>query len=247
MQAFLLALQLMTRLPVKLDKSVYADERLAGRSVLYYPVVGLVIGLVLVAVSYLLTGLGLQEDSLLLAALVLAVWVFITGALHLDGLGDSADAWLGGYGDPQRTLEIMKDPYCGPAAVVSIGLVLIVKFSALVEINNEYWVGLILTPVLARASVIALFMTTSYVRKNGMGELAALNIPGQQAWFVLMMVVVACFLITGLKAFWIILFVAMLFYFLRQLMLQRIGGMTGDTAGALIEVIETCVLVIVIL
>jgi adenosylcobinamide-GDP ribazoletransferase len=57
------------------------------------------------------------------AALVLILWVWSTGALHLDGLADSADAWVGGLASRERTLEIMKDPRSGPAAVTAIGLV----------------------------------------------------------------------------------------------------------------------------
>ncbi len=62
-----------------------------------------------------LTALLASAPAWPVAVLVLAVWVGLTGALHLDGLADSADAWLGGYGDRARTLAIMKDPYCGPA------------------------------------------------------------------------------------------------------------------------------------
>ena len=244
MQAFLLATQLLTRLPVKLDASAYADQQLAGRSVLYYPLVGIIIGFILVITNYLLTTTGLQQDSLLLAGLILTVWVLITGALHLDGLGDSADAWLGGYGDQQRTLDIMKDPYCGPAGVVSIGLVLIIKFSALVELDSLNWAILIIAPMLARAAVIVLFMTTPYVRKNGMGELAALNIPARQTWFVLSAAALLVLYLVGMTGFWILLLISVVIYFLRYLMLQRIGGVTGDTTGAMIEVIETVVLVV---
>jgi adenosylcobinamide-GDP ribazoletransferase len=57
----------------------------------------------------------------MLAALLLAVWVLLTGGLHLDGLADTADAWIGGQGDRDRTLAIMKDPRSGPIAIVAIG------------------------------------------------------------------------------------------------------------------------------
>ena len=247
MQAFLLATQLLTRLPVKLDESAYADQQLAGRSVLYYPLVGIIIGFILVITNYLLTTTGLQQGSLLLAGLILTVWVLITGALHLDGLGDSADAWLGGYGDLQRTLEIMKDPYSGPAAVVSIGLVLIIKFSTLVELDSSQWILLIITPMLARAAIIVLFLTTPYVRKNGMGETAALHIPEYQSKIVLFILSLIIVLALGYKAIFVLISVAIIFYFLRHLMIKRIEGTTGDTAGAMIEVIECGLLVICVI
>ena len=244
MQAFLLATQLLTRFPVKLDQSVYADQELAGRSVLYYPLVGIIIGGILLIVNYILTVTGLLPGSLLFAALILTVWVLITGALHLDGLGDSADAWLGGYGDPQRSLEIMKDPYCGPAAVVSIGLVLMIKFSALVELDDSNWAILVIAPMLARAAVIALFMTTPYVRKNGMGESAAMNLASGAARNILFVVAVLTILLTGMQGVWILLVTIIIFYYVRHLMIKRLTGTTGDTAGALIEILECGILVI---
>jgi adenosylcobinamide-GDP ribazoletransferase len=70
------------------------------------------------------------------AALLLTVWVLLSGGLHLDGLADSADAWLGGFGDRERTLTIMKDPRSGPIAVVVLVLVLLLKFCALAGVDR---------------------------------------------------------------------------------------------------------------
>ena len=110
------ALQFLTRLPVRLAGMPSPQQ--IGRSLLWYPLVGLLIGLLLFALQQLLGGLSLM----LQAALLLAVWVGVSGGLHLDGLADSADAWVGGFGDRARTLEIMKDPRSGPIAVVVLVL-----------------------------------------------------------------------------------------------------------------------------
>ncbi|HCJ29476.1 MAG TPA: adenosylcobinamide-GDP ribazoletransferase, partial [Pseudomonas sp.] len=100
MQPLLIALQFLTCLPVRLDGK--PEPRAIGVSLLYYPVVGLLMGGMLVVL-----GMALHDTApALRAALVLAAWVAITGALHLDGLADSADAWLGGFGDRERTLAI---------------------------------------------------------------------------------------------------------------------------------------------
>ena len=133
-KAFFIALGLLTRIPVpKMFHIKEQDsEKLYGWSVLFYPLVGLLIGVLLVLVSWSLSVLSLPSNGLIEAGIILLIWVLITGALHLDGLADSADAWLGGYGDQQRTLEIMKDPYSGPAGVVALVLVLLFKFSALI-------------------------------------------------------------------------------------------------------------------
>ncbi len=93
MQAFLIALQFLTRLPVPAGGE-YSPERV-GRSLAWYPLVGLLIGLLLWLADWLLPG----QAPLLTAAVLLTLWVGLTGALHLDGLADSADAWVGGLGN----------------------------------------------------------------------------------------------------------------------------------------------------
>lgn len=234
---FLIALQFLTRLPVRLSGDI--TERDTGRSLLWYPLVGLIIGLLLAALNWAIA----SAPGLLRAGVLLAAWVLITGALHLDGLADSADAWLGGYGDRKRTLAIMKDPYCGPAAVVILVVVLILKFASLtVLIQRNDWTSLIVTPLLARASLPLLFLTTPYVRRGGVGAALAEHAPREATILALIVTVVAILLMTG-KSGLIPLTVAMLaFLQLRAVMLQRIGGTTGDTAGALVELIETVAL-----
>ena len=119
MLAFWIALQFLSSLPVRLPGM--PEPRQVGRSLLCYPLVGLLFGLLLWLANHLLYG----APTALHAAMLLTLWVLLSGALHLDGLADSADAWLGGFGDRERTLQIMKDPRSGPIAVVTLGLVLL--------------------------------------------------------------------------------------------------------------------------
>lgn len=107
MLPFWIALQFLSSLPIILPGMPKPQE--LGRSLLFYPLVGVLFGAVLWGVSALLAGIPLM----LHAALLLTVWVLLSGGLHLDGLADSADAWLGGFGDRERTLTIMKDPRSG--------------------------------------------------------------------------------------------------------------------------------------
>lgn len=244
-KAFFIALGLLTRIPVpKIFHITESDsEKLYGWSVLFYPLVGFIIGGILALISWCLSLLVLPSNGLLEAAIILTIWVLITGALHLDGLADSADAWLGGYGDQQRTLEIMKDPYSGPAAVVILVLVLLLKFSTLVVVE---WQALLIAPVIARTSVMVLLATTSYVRIGGMGEVAAKYLPKLTVWLcVLIILSLSVFLLQEKSWGLIILFV--LAYLLRRLMIKRLQGTTGDTAGAMIEVMEVSTLLVLIL
>ena len=237
-RSLLLALQFLTRLPVPAMAAV--TERDTGRSLLWDPLVGLMIGLALAALGWMLAGV----PPLLRAALVLAAWVAITGALHLDGLGDSADAWMGGLGSRERTLAIMKDPYSGPGAVVMLVMVLLIKFAALTGILAAGdWTLLLLAPVLGRVALPLLFLTTPYVRPGGLGSALARHLPRRAGMVVVLASVLCVAVIMGKAGVVSLVVAAAMFLILRAMLLRRIHGTTGDTAGAMVELIETAVLV----
>lgn len=240
-EPFLIALQFLTHLPVRLPAT--PDERNIGNSLLYYPLVGVIIGALLVA---LLVALA-DAPAGLRAALVLAAWVLATGALHLDGLADSADAWAGGLGDREKTLAIMKDPYCGPAAVVTLVLVLLLKFAALHSLDADDWIAFALVPMAARAAVPLLFLTTPYVRANGLGSALAAHLPRTASTVVIVATGMVILLIAGTSGVWLLAAGIGAFLLLRALMIRRIGGTTGDTAGALVELTEMVALLAVTL
>lgn len=229
-----IALQFLTRLPVRLSGMPTPEQ--TGRSLLFYPLVGGLIGTLLIAAAHLLEG----APAVLQAALLLTLWVGLTGALHLDGLADSADAWMGGFGDRERTLAIMKDPRSGPIAVVVLVLLLLLKFAALLALLDQgNHLVLILAPVLGRGALLALFLYTPYVRPGGLGDALKAHLPRSSATLALAVTTLLGLLLGG---FWVMMAVAGVFLWLRRMMLQRLGGTTGDTAGALLEVIECAVL-----
>jgi len=233
---FWIALQFLSSLPVRLPGM--PEPREVGRSLLCYPLVGLLFGVLLWLASHLLQGTAAP----LHAALLLALWVLLSGALHLDGLADSADAWLGGFGDRERTLQIMKDPRSGPIAVVTLVLVLLLKFCALwVLVERGAGALLVLAPVVGRAAMLGLFLGTPYVRQGGLGQALAEHLPRRAAGWVLLGSVLLCLLLGGLRAVWPMAVALGVFLWLRRLMCQRLGGATGDTAGALLELLELAV------
>ncbi len=238
----LLALQFLTRLPLP-DVGLVADRQI-GRSLAWYPAVGLVIGACLYLAQWLLASLlpGLYGVQ---AALLLMLWCLITGGLHLDGLADSADAWLGGYGDRERTLTLMKDPTCGPAAVMLLVMVLLAKFAALQALMQTDVFWLLLIPVLPRTLLVLLLLTTDYVRPKGLGSSLVQHMPRRACRLVVLAVLLLCLLLGNAGV--ILMGIALLlFWWLRRLMLERLGGTTGDTAGALVELQEVAVLVVVL-
>ncbi|MBU0499753.1 MAG: adenosylcobinamide-GDP ribazoletransferase [Gammaproteobacteria bacterium] len=237
MRPLWLAFGLLTRLPVPDIGEPGPGEQ--GRSLLWYPLVGLIIGLLLMFIALLFRAM----DHLVVSALLITVWVAITGALHLDGLADSADAWLGSHGDRERALRIMKDPACGPAGVVAISLILLTKFAAVQALLGlGELLPLILAPLLARTMLPLLFTTTDYVRQDGMAASMAAELPKQPLILVLILPVIAVLTLgrgQGLVALLVALAAGC---WVRRLMIRHLGGTTGDTAGAMAEIIETAVL-----
>ena len=235
LQPLLIALQFLTTLPVKV--AVPIDNKQLGQSLLFYPVVGFIIAVILISLASLLT----SQSSYVIAILVLVSWVILTGGLHLDGLADSADAWLGGLGDKAKTLKIMKDPTSGPIAVSILVLLLLTKLIMLAElIAVQNWIAIILATTLSRTALPLLFLTTPYVRQNG---IAALLIQHQPKTTTKQMVVAVTLISIFLSGVWILLLSFGLFLLLRYWMLQRLDGVTGDTAGAMVELLETGILI----
>ncbi|WP_277962319.1 adenosylcobinamide-GDP ribazoletransferase [Pseudomonas sp. RIT-To-2] len=238
MLPFWIALQFLSSLPVRL--AGMPPPQAMGRSLLCYPLVGLLFGGLLWALNLVLAG----TPALLHAALLLAAWVLLSGGLHLDGLADSADAWLGGFGDRARTLEIMKDPRSGPIAVVTLVLVLLLKFCALLAVvDGGHAQVLLIAPLLGRASLLGLFLTTPYVRAGGLGQALADHLPRAAGRGVLLVSVAACWLLAGFKGLAMVAVAVLIGAWLRRQMCRRLGGTTGDTAGALLELLEMAVLV----
>ena len=241
MRSWWVALQFLTRIPVVRLANISARER--GQSVLYYPLVGLLIGALLVGAHSLLgaTDAGLQS------ALLLLIWVLVSGGLHLDGLADSADAWAGSHGDREKALRIMKDAASGPAGVSAVVLVLLLKFAALsVLIRENVWLALMIAPVLGRLAIVFLFVSTPYVRPGGLGADHAMYIPRLAAIIVLILVAAAISTLGGIGLAALAAGLGVLLI-LRLMMIRRLGGTTGDTLGAAGELVETIALVAMVL
>ncbi|MGI9316367.1 MAG: adenosylcobinamide-GDP ribazoletransferase [bacterium] len=229
------ALVLMTTLPVRYPANILEIEK--RRSVFFYPLVGAIIGLILWILAYML-----PYGSMVSAGLVLSVWVILTGALHLDGLADCADAWMGGLGDRNRTLAILKDPNSGAIAVVVLILLLCLKLFAIeLLIVNGHTLFLIAVPALARLFPSLLFATSAYVRKSGLGEDLRLDHKdGPIPWIVATAVSILVMILLGPSGVFIVILSSLVFFIVRSASTRRIDGFTGDVAGAGIELTEVC-------
>lgn len=232
----LIALQFLTKLPITLPRIPTPKENAC--SVLYYPVIGLMIGAILWSVAVYLP-IGVFAKSALLTVL----WLWLTGGLHLDGLADTVDGFVGGYGDKARTLEIMKDPHIGAMGVMAITGAILLKFAFLLEtLNSQNFGVLLLSPILGRVVILFLFLTTVYIRKNGLGSALSEHLPKKSSILILTL---SLFSVLILPINMAIIFVISFFvigFYLKSWFEKHIGGITGDTIGASVEIMEICLL-----
>ena len=237
---FKFAIQFLTR--VSIGRHLHYRPELAGAAVTWYAPVGLLIGCVLALTGWVMAD-WFQLPAFLVAALVLAAWVVITGALHLDGVGDCGDAWMGGH-TPERMLEIMKDTSCGIGAIVSVGLILIIKFAALVLLVAQHdWLLLIFAPVISRAILSFVLLYVPYVRSGGLASLMKPNLDRKAIISVgLFMSLVFAFL--WFQGTIYALIASMIGYLIIYFsLIKPLKGATGDIYGAVVEVIEATVLI----
>jgi adenosylcobinamide-GDP ribazoletransferase len=237
LRALAAAVALLTRLPV--GARVAVDEADIARSLAWLPLVGVGLG---GAVALAGRGLEGRLDNLPTAALIVAAWALATGAIHLDGLADSADSF--GGRDREHRLAIMRDSQIGSFGAIALVLVLVLKIALVAGIlarGHHLW--LLAIPAVARAAASALSATLPYAREQGTG--AAL-VSGHQraerlavALATAMVVALACARLRGLLAVAAAALVALVVGRLAQ---RRIGGVTGDVLGATIELAECAAL-----
>lgn len=238
-RALLVALQFLTILPV--PAHAQQDARVQGVSLLWYPAVGLLLGLLLT-----LACTALPLPFYLQAMVTVTLWIVLSGGLHLDGVADCADAWVGGGADREKTLRLLKDPLCGSMAVIALVVMIALKalaLAAMIQAGQVQWLWLV--PLLARASLLCLFLTTRYVREQGLGAILAQYFPAGAAKAVLAAIAVATCLLLPLDLWAASLMVTLAIYLLvRVAAVRRLGGFTGDVAGAQVELVEVGLLLV---
>lgn len=227
----------MTRIPMPALKD-FREQELANAAV-WLPLVGLVIGALLVLMAWL------GGDHMLLAALlVLLMWVGITGGLHLDGAADLADALGAAHRDPVRLLAVMKDPHTGSFGVMVMVVIMLTKLiasAALFDMPTHVW-PLLLIPAWARLG--AMFWSQSLpALAPGSGERFQWHMRAATLWYWGLALLLATWLLVSL--FFAVLCVLTLLLW-RSFLQWRLGGMSGDCLGAGIEYCECAMLLLAI-
>ncbi len=238
-----LAFQLLTTVPIR--KEVGWDDKRAQASVAFYPLIGLVLGLLLATQAYMLI-MWTSFSVLVITAWLLTFSLLYSGGLHLDGWADFHDAVFSRRSQEQK-LEIMKDPRVGTFAVLAVLVLLVWRFIFVFEtlkleqISNEFFLALILIPFLTRLLMGWQLLLGSFAKKEGMA--AALEpAKGKRITQIYLLWTLLGLLFTlSLYPSFLLLFVGgafFLFCWLKWVTFQ-LGGMTGDTLGAGAEGGET--------
>lgn len=230
MRRFLLALGFLTRLPVPAVTASTADFPAAIRC---YPLVGLVIGLCVAVAGWA----GALIDPWAGALAALAMWVGVTGALHLDGLADLADGLGAAHGDRTRLLAVMADPHVGSFGVVTLGLQLLAKLVLLHACAPIGW-AIVLIPAAARIGPLGWARWLPPVTQ-GLGATVARAVRRRDpiGWGLL--------LAGGGVVFPVLLAAPVLILAYALWLRRKMGGINGDAHGAGIELVETGLLVVV--
>ena len=204
-----------------------------GRSMAYFPLVGLGLGLLLAGVHHLLLILFPPSVG---ALLVLLLLIYATGALHLDGVADTADGMYG-IRDRASRLRIMKDSRVGAMGVVALLCLLLLKVVALTAVPPTMrWQVLIALPVVGRWMMVALAVLAPYARSEGGTGSVFVEGVGRRELMLATLILAAVLL--GLFHLWGLTLLAALILAviaLDRYFRVRLGGVTGDILGAVCE------------
>lgn len=234
----LAALRFLTVLPVSGRVSTPAEM---AASLAYFPAVGLLLGLIVASADALLLTVYSERVT---SALVLALLAVMTGALHLDGLADTADG-LFHPGGPERRLEIMRDSRVGGFGVVTVVLVLLIQYGALTGVGGRARLPLLLlTPCQGRWAQTLAIAWFPYGRPDGRGTPFHAEGKERRVLVASLFTALVTGLLVGMAAVPVLLAVAAAVWLLGRLVLRQVPGLTGDTYGAITELVQTLVLLV---
>lgn len=204
-----------------------------------FPLAGLLIGLALFGLER--GGREIAPEAAVAGVLVLG-WVLLTGGLHLDGLADTCDGLFGGR-DREQRLSIMRDTSTGSWGTIGLVVILLLKFALLVSLLEAgRFAALLLAPIVARGVIVGLMGTWPYARREGFGRAlhdAALGAPTVVAAALTLL---AAGLLWSGEGLLVVVFAGVVGAALAWYARTRLGGLTGDVDGALIELLEVATL-----
>lgn len=235
-RSFIHAVQFLTRVPT--PKLATFDPQDLSRSAAWFPIVGLIVGACLAASVWA----GSLATPWVGALAGLVMWVWITGGLHLDGLSDVADGLGAAHRNPDRFLEVLRDPHVGAFGVMAMTMQLIAKLVLLAQLTGPWSLAaLVLIPAWARWGTQIWSLTVPPLA-HGSGE--------RFSWQINRPVVVAEGMALAALSAWLapaLLGALLVIPAIAAYWRARLGGITGDCLGASVEVTETLLLLFVVI
>jgi adenosylcobinamide-GDP ribazoletransferase len=236
---FWAALQFLTVFPTPLRHEVTAKA--LSQSLTYFPLVGLILGAILLGLYY---GLTLILPPSVVNALLIIALVILTGAHHLDGLIDTCDGVIAGKSKDER-LAIMSDSQVGAFGIVGAILLLLLKYVSLS--SAAILPALLLMPTLSRWTMVSIIFTFPYAKSSGMGLAFKQGANWQRLTIATAIALIAA---VALLKWWGLALMAALWliaFGISSYFRSRLGGLTGDNYGAINELTEVLVLILIIL
>ena len=237
---FWTALQFLTIFPTPLKHKVLHET--SGQSLPYFPLVGLILGTLLFGLHY---SLSLILPSAIIPVLLIGTLAVLTGTQSLDGFVDTCDGVFAGKSRKER-LAIMSDTKIGSFGIVGVVLLLMIKYVSLLSVSMIL-PALLLMPALSRWVMVFMIFAFPYAKKSGMGLPFKLGATWQRlAVATIITLVVSVFLLRwwGLALMFTVWLIA---FGVASYFRSRLGGLTGDNYGAINEISEVLVLLLVIL
>ena len=236
MKSFFIALQFLSRIHV-MTQTVWTEADF-GRSVIFFPLVGTVIGAVL-CLAYV--GISLWFSQPYMAVLLVLCWLLVTGGLHADGLMDTADGLFSGR-SRERMLEILKDSCVGSNGVVAFVSCMALKVCFLANLPQQsVCAALLAVPTAARFGVLIGIFQFPYARQQGLGQSFVQYAP-RRALVKAFLCALPPLAVAGWGYFLLLGAVMLISLGLNTYIARRLGGVTGDTYGAVIELSEMLLL-----
>ncbi len=236
---FIIAVQFLTTIPI--PGNYVHEEKDLGRSMIFYPIVGLLIGIVTSASYRLVSHFFIPAVSL---AVVFVISILLTGGLHLDGFADMCDGFYAGK-DKSGILSIMKDSHIGTMAVLGIFCLLLLKlvmmFSLLLK--NSLIPAFLIVPVISRGLMALVAGLYPYARTDGTAKPFIENIGRMEMSGAAILVLAISYCVVGVAGIYVTLGTLVVAFVFLHCVKSKIGGITGDILGSVNEISEISALV----
>jgi adenosylcobinamide-GDP ribazoletransferase len=235
MKYFTLAISFLTVIPMKVKEQIFPGD--LGKSSGWFPIIGIFLGGIVAGIFY---AASFIFSPLLAAVLAVTAWIGLTGGLHLDGLADCCDGMLNAS-NPERRLEIMKDPRLGSFGGIGLVISILIKVACLYSLpSGIFWIAIPLAASTARWLLL-------WAGKQKMARLTGMGIDfssgiSLKSILPALFTMLAITTLSGWKGILIILLTHCVAWLIFRFSTRRLGGLTGDVFGLTVEISEIIVL-----